>query len=252
MAGIEMGPEEIVRDAVRRGCAGIAYTYNEPTIFTEFAHDVGIIAHKYGLFNIYVTNGYETPESIEMISEFLDFATVDFKGNASVEFYRKFMSVPDPGFIFDTIRLFRDAGVHLEVTDLVIPEVGDDLEKAEHMIRKLMDILGDAVPLSFLRYHPDYKMTVPSTPVETLMNHYRKAKEMGLKFVYIGNVPGIDQQNTYCPSCGELIIRRDAMKTISVHLTEDGKCPSCGTPIPVVTGKYSPPGQSAVPEGKAH
>ncbi|MCL5881330.1 MAG: AmmeMemoRadiSam system radical SAM enzyme [Candidatus Thermoplasmatota archaeon] len=247
MVGIEMGPDEIVKDALKRGCAGIAYTYNEPTIFTEFARDVGVIAHRNGLFNIYVTNGYETPESIGMISEFLDFATVDFKGNASVDFYRKFMSVPDPSFIYDTIRLFRDAGIHLEITDLVVPEVGDDLELATAMIRRVMEILGDEVPISFLRYHPDYKMTIPSTPVETLMKHYRAAKELGVKYAYIGNVPGIDQQNTYCPNCGELIIRRDNMKTISVNLTDDGKCPVCNTPIPVVTGKYHPGRQSAVP-----
>lgn len=240
VAGIRMSPEDIVDDAVRMGCSGIAYTYNEPTIFAEFAQDVGLIAHRRGLFNIFVTNGYETPESVDLISNFLDFATVDFKGDASPEFYRRYMSVPDPSFIFDTISLLLEKGIHVEVTDLVIPQVVTGDTYLISMIERLQEIAGNEVPLSFLRYHPDYRMTEPSTPLDLLRNHYTTARRMGMKYVYIGNVPGISEQNTYCPSCGSLVVERDMLHTLSVRLTGGGNCPACGAKIPIILGKFTP------------
>ena len=140
---------------------------------------------------------------------------------------------------------FTDRGVAYREVN-----VEADDEAAAEMIRKVMEILGDEVPISFLRYYPDYKMAIPPTPVETLMKHYRMAKELGVKYAYVGNVPGIHQQNTDCPNCGEMIIKRDFMKTIWVHLTADGKCPVCNTPIPVVVGKYHPVRQPAASHGE--
>ena len=232
VVGRRSTPEEIVDLAVRTGCQGIAYTYNEPTIFIEFAEDVGKLAHKEGLFNIFVTNGYETPEAVESMRRFLDFATVDFKGNASVEFYRKYISIPNPEAIFDTLSILKGTDIHVEVTDLVIPEIGDNLSEASSMISRLMDIYGPELPLSFLRFHPDYLLRdLPVTPVETLKEHHKLATDMGMKYVYIGNVPGLREQNTYCPKCGELLVERDYVQTRSVNLLPDSTCLKCGLKI---------------------
>lgn len=231
-------PEEIVDMAIRKGCRGIAYTYNEPTIFLEFADEVGRLAHSKGLFNIFVTNGYETPEAVRSMENFLDFATVDFKGNASREFYRKYISIGDPESIFDTLSLLKQTHIQVEITDLVAPGIGDSLKEAESMISRILDIFGPEMPLSFLRFHPDYLlMDLPPTPVETLMEHYRLALDMGLKYVYIGNVPGLREQNTYCPDCGKLLVERNYMNTRKLWLLPDSSCPGCGRKIPFLMNK---------------
>ncbi len=237
--GGHMEPYEVVEDAIRNGCQGIAYTYNEPTIFTEYAMDIGKEAHKRGLFNIYVTNGYETEETVDLLTEFLDFATVDFKGNAAVQFYRKYILIPDAHKIFDTLELLSKTKIHVEVTDLVIPEIGDNLDEARYMIQRVADIFGNEMPLGFLRFHPDYLLqNLPDTPVETLMEHYRLAKDMGMRYVYIGNVPGMKEQNTYCPNCGSLLIERNNLHTRKLNILDDARCPVCGTKIPIILGSF--------------
>lgn len=246
VTGVGMTPEEIVEDAVRLHCTGIAFTYNEPTIFAEFSRDVGLIAHKKGLFNIFVTNGYETPEAVDLIADFLDFATVDFKGDASVDFYRRYMSVPDPSHIFDTVERLYRRGVHLEITDLVIPGLVSGDAPLISMIERLLKIAGDELPISFLRYHPDYKMSEPATPLDLLKHHYQIAHNMGMKYVYIGNVPGIREQNTYCPSCGSLLVERDMMHTISIRITDESRCPVCGEKIPIKMGRFVSAVQSRI------
>ena len=244
VVGRKTSPEEIVDLAIRTGCQGIAYTYNEPTIFIEFAEDVGKLAHEEGLFNIFVTNGYETPEAVQSMKRFLDFATVDFKGNASVEFYRKYISIPNPEAIFDTLSILKGTDIHVEVTDLVIPEIGDNLSEACSMISRLMDIYGPQLPLSFLRFHPDYLLRdLPVTPVETLKEHHMLATNMGMKYVYIGNVPGLKEQNTYCPNCGELLVVRDYMQTMSVNLLPDSTCLKCGLKIQFLLKKKNVKGE---------
>ncbi len=232
---LNMSPEQVVENAVRSGCQGIAFTYNEPTIYTEYARDIGVVARERGLFTIFVSNGYETPQSIDMMSEFLDCITVDFKGNGSKEFYRRYMSVPDSDFIYDALRALSKTNIHTEITDLVVPRVGDSLEEAERMVREVKGIFGKSIPVSFLAFHPDYRMMdFPRTPVSTLEKHYSLAREIGMEYVYIGNVPGSRYQNTYCPKCGEISVERDMMHTISFRLTEDGKCQACGHDIGII------------------
>lgn len=235
IVGRKTTPEEIVETAIRNGCQGIAYTYNEPTIFIEFAEEVGKIAHRNGLFNIFVTNGYETPEAVDSMKRFLDFATVDFKGNASTEFYRKYISIGDPGSIFDTLSQLKETDIHVELTDLVIPEIGDNIHEARLMISHIVDIFGDDIPMCFLRFHPDYLLNeLPVTPLVSLMEHYDLAREMGMNYVYIGNVPGIREQNTYCPGCRNLLVQRDRMRTVKVNLLPESTCPECGKSIPFI------------------
>lgn len=236
--GADYTPEELVNLALEHGCHGIAYTYNEPTIFIEFARDCGIIAKKKGLFNIFVSNGYCTPQSVSMMNEFLDCITVDFKGNGEQNFLRKIVGIPSPQPIFDTVtELVKSAKIHVEITDLVVPNVGDDLEHAKKLAKFIYDTCGPQMPLHFLRFHPDYKMMdLPPTPVETLEKHYHVAKQVGLKYVYIGNVPGHPYESTYCSDCKKIVVRRYSYDILEWNLDEQNRCKFCHNAIPITGG----------------
>ncbi|MGC8568392.1 MAG: AmmeMemoRadiSam system radical SAM enzyme [Nitrososphaeria archaeon] len=232
--GIEMMPDEIINLAKRYGADGLAYTYNEPSIFAEFAHDVGVEGRKAGLFNVFVSNGYFTDEEIDYFTEFLDAITVDFKGNGNRNFLRKYAAVPDPEPIFNSLKELRRKGVHVEITDLVVPEVGDSLDDARRLSRWIVDNLGDDTPIHFLRFHPDYKMLwLPETPLSTLEAHYRVARDEGLKFVYLGNVPGHPYEHTYCPNCGAPVIKRYGFEIIEYNLDDENRCKFCGYRLPI-------------------
>jgi len=233
--GVDVTPEMIVKMAKKHGSHGIAYTYNEPTIFMEFAHDVGVIARKEGLVNVFVTNGYWTPESVNEAKDFLDAATVDFKGNADRDFLRRFAGVPSPEPIFQTLLEIRDkTNIHIEITDLVVPRIGDDLNAARKLVKWIYDNLGPDIPIHFLRFHPDYKLLyLPVTPVKTLEKHYEIAKEEGMKYVYIGNVPGHPYESTYCPECGKVVVERHGFDILSWNLDDKNRCKFCGYPIAI-------------------
>ncbi len=238
ISGVEVQPEELVDIALRYGAEGLAFTYNEPLIYLEYARDAGLAARKRGLFSVFVSNGYATEDGIGMMKTFLDAITVDIKGNANKEFLRKYAAVPDPGPIFETISELHKSGVHVEITDLVVPQVGNHLEDAEKLSKWIVDNLGPDVPLHFLRFHPDYKMDwLPPTPIADLERHYKAAKEQGLNFVYIGNVPGSKYENTYCPKCGTELIKRDGFEILEWNLDKNSRCPRCGYRMPIV-GKF--------------
>ncbi len=236
--GTDLAPAEIAAMAVSRGCQGLAYTYNQPTIFIEFARDVGLEAHKNGLINIFVSNGYDTPDAVGMMNDFLDCITVDFKGNNETGFLRKWVLVPDGEPILQTLLDIRDkTKIHTEITDLIIPEVGDNLEQARKLSRWLYDNLGPDVPIHFLRFHPDYKMMhLPNTPVKTLEEHCRVAREEGLRYVYVGNVPGHPWEHTYCPECKTIAIRRYGFDIVEWNLDENNRCGNCSYQLPIIGG----------------
>jgi len=233
--GIDAQPEDIVRMTLEQGCQGLAYTYNQPTIFIEFARDIGILARKAGLMNIFVSNGYDTPEVVEQMKPFLDCITVDFKGSGETQFVRKFISIPNADPIFSTLKEIRDkTKVHTEITDLIVPQVGDNLDAARVLSKFVYDELGPDTPIHFLRFHPDYKMMdLPWTPVETLEKHCQVAKEAGLRYVYIGNVPGHPLEHTYCPSCGAIAVRRYGFDITGWELTKDNRCKKCDYKLPI-------------------
>ncbi len=233
--GFEVSPEEVVDIALKVGAHGITYTYNEPSIFSEFAHDIGVVAHRRGLFNSFVSNGYLTDETVDYLSRFLDAITVDFKGNADDAFARRFILIPSYEPVFNALLELKRKKIHIEITDLVIPRVGDDIEKARKLVRWIRDNLGPETPLHFLRFHPDYKMMdYPWTPIETLEKHIKIAREEGMKYVYIGNVPGHPDEHTRCPRCGNIVIERYGFEIISWRLTKDNRCKFCGERIPIV------------------
>jgi pyruvate formate lyase activating enzyme len=234
--GKEMTPKQVVTTATSYGAEGIAYTYNEPSIFIEFAKDCGIEAHKRGIFNIFVSNGYDTPESVKLMNEFLDCITIDFKGSGKKEFVRRYIGIPDPDPIFQTIKEIKSkTRIHVEITDLIVPQVGDDLESARNLSKFVLDELGPDTPIHFLRFHPDYKMMeFDSTPVRTLERHYEIAKEEGLRYVYVGNVPGHKYEHTYCPECNVIAVGRYGFSVTSWALDSKNCCKSCGYAIPIV------------------
>ena len=234
--GEDMMPDDVVNTTLKYGAQGIAYTYNQPSIFIEFARDCGIAAKKKGLFNVFVSNGYDTPETVKMMGEFLDCITVDFKGSAEPEFTRKFIGVPDPQPIFDTLKEIRDkTKIHVEITDLIVPQVGDNLDYARKLSRFIYDEFGPEMPIHFLRFHPDYKMmNYEPTPVKTLEKHHQIAKEVGLKYAYIGNVPGHPLEHTYCPECNKIAIKRFGFDIQEWNLDKDNKCNFCSNQIPII------------------
>jgi len=242
--GRDFPPEEVVKATRNNGCQGISYTYTEPTIFFEYAYDTAKLAKQVGFFNTFVTNGYMTPEAVRTIAPYLDAATVDFKGGGDPEFYKTFSAVPSVEPIYESLKEMKRNNIHIEITNLIVPKIGDSIEKIRQLAAWIRDNLGEDTPFHLLRFHPDYELTnIPSTHVSTMEEAYKAAKEEGLNYVYLGNVPGHPYENTYCPNCNELLIKRFSFEIVKWNLTKDMRCPSCGQSIPI-KGKLHPSGYS--------
>ncbi len=230
--GIDVSPEQLVLLAAKHGAGGIAYTYNEPTIFIEYALDTAKIAHSNGLFNVFVSNGYMTSEAVEKMKGLIDAVVVDFKGNGEEKFANKYEAVVSNESIKNSLTAMKNAGMHVEITDLIVPKVGDSLEACDRLTKWIVGSLGPDTPVHFTRFHPDYKMLdYPETPLDTLIDHYTIAKRNGIKYVYIGNVPGNKYESTYCPSCGRKIVAREGFYIKEWDITRDLKCRFCGATI---------------------
>ncbi len=230
----EMSPEDVVNTAAKEGCEIIAYTYNEPVIWYEFVRDTAKLARKEGLKNVLVTNGYINEEPFRELAPLIDAMNIDIKA-WSDEFYKRIAKVPD-GSASRRIAVMakREFGIHVELTYLIIPTLNDDPEEIRAFIRWVIDEMGSDTPVHFSRFFPHYQLLhLPPTPVNTVEAAYRMAKEMGLKYVYVGNVPGHEGENTYCPRCGRTVIRRIGFEVTEIHL-KDGRCEYCGEEIPVI------------------
>lgn len=237
--GRELAPKEIVRLAKDSGCRGLSYTFTEPTIFYELSYDTAKIAKKEGLYNTWVTNGYTNPEPIRKISKYLDAVTVDFKGSGDKKFLRNFSSVPSPEPIYRALKGYKKCGVHIEVTDLIVPKTGDSMEKVKELVEWILENLGPETPIHFLRFFPNYLVhNLPSTPIKTLEEAYDIARGLGMDYVYLGNVYD-GRNNTYCPECGKLLTERIGMSAVECKI-RDGRCPFCGAKINVIGWKWSP------------
>ncbi|PLX81826.1 MAG: AmmeMemoRadiSam system radical SAM enzyme [Desulfuromonas sp.] len=224
--GRELPPEQIVREAKAAGCRTIAYTYTEPTVFYEYAYDTAVLARQEGIDNVFVTNGYTSPEALERIAPHLGAANVDLKG-FSDRFYREVAGATLEG-VLDTLRVYRRLGIWLEVTTLVIPGHNDDEEQLAGIADFIAGELGPEVPWHVTAFYPTYKMLdSPRTPVATLRRARQIGLDAGLKYVYEGNVPGEGGENTFCPACKELVIERSGYRLGAVRI-EEGQCASCG------------------------
>ncbi|MDD5255248.1 MAG: AmmeMemoRadiSam system radical SAM enzyme [Candidatus Omnitrophica bacterium] len=221
-------PQELVRAASENKCASISYTYTEPTIFFEYALETAARARKEGLRNVFVTNGYMTPEAITELVPFLDAANVDLKFFRD-DAYRKVCGGSlQP--VCDSIALMKKAGVWVEVTTLVIPGENDSQDELSGIAGFIAGVSRD-IPWHVSRFHPDYRFTAqPPTPSGTLKEAERIGKEQGLRFVYCGNVAGWDE-NTYCRGCGKPVVTRAGFSVREYNL-EDGRCVFCGEKTP--------------------
>ncbi len=222
-------PEDIVTATTRAGCRSIAYTYTEPTIFFEFAHDTARLAHEEGLLNVFVTNGYMTSEAVHMIKPYLDAANVDLKA-FNDDFYKEQCSAKLE-HVMETLRLMKSLGILVEVTTLLIPGLNDDRKELKALASFVADSLGPDTPWHISRFHPTYKLTDrPPTPAESIHEARRIGLDAGLRYVYSGNLPGDEGENTLCYSCGDSLIERWGYR-ISKNVIQDGRCPKCGATI---------------------
>jgi pyruvate formate lyase activating enzyme len=217
--------EEVVLRAEQEKCASISYTYTEPAIFYEYAHDCARLAAQRGIKNNFVTNGYMTEEAWRTISPWLDAANIDLK-SMDDDFYRKYTGARlQP--VLDSIRLAKSLGIWVEVTTLVIPGLNDSDGQLAGVADFLAEV-GPEIPWHVSRFHPAHKMLqISPTPTDTLRRARQIGLEAGLRYVYIGNVPGEEGESTLCPACGKVVIGRIGYHTTDVAL-DGSKCAACG------------------------
>ena len=227
--GDTITPEDVVSEAIKGNCSSIAYTYTEPTVYFEFAHDTAKIASQKGIKNIFVTNGYMTPEAITMIAPYLDGANVDLKAYSN-DFYKTYCSAKiEP--VKKTLKLLKQYNVFFEITTLLIPGLNDDETDLENLASFIVNELGPDVPWHISRFYPTYRlMDKPPTPVQSILTAREIGIKKGLRYVYVGNIPGENGENTFCHECGNLLVHRHGY-TIRENRIAEAKCPDCQTPV---------------------
>jgi pyruvate formate lyase activating enzyme len=222
-------PHQVVDAALKGNCRSISYTYTEPTVFFEFAFDTAKLAREKGIRNVFVTNGYMTPEAVEMIHPYLDAANVDLK--AFSDKYYKTVCGARLAHVKDTIQFMKSRGIWLEVTTLIVPGLNDDPAELEKLAVFLVDSIGPETPWHISRFHPTYKLTDrPSTPRQTLIAAREIGLKTGLKYVYTGNIPGDSGEKTFCWRCGKQIIDRWGFQ-IHHYQINQGQCTYCHASI---------------------
>jgi len=226
-----VSPENLVNMAINAGDIALCASFNEPTMLFEYCLDVFSLAKKRGLLCTMVSNGYMTLDALRMlVNAGLDAINVDVKGDDEV--YRRYCGGANVGVVWRNIREAINLGVHVEVIYLVIPGVNDAEDVVCEILENHMKYAGASTPLHINRYFPAYKFSAPPTPISTLECIYKRAKDYGIKYAYIGNVPGHYAMNTYCPSCNALIIER-AYGRVIIHADGDA-CPNCGEKLGIV------------------
>jgi pyruvate formate lyase activating enzyme len=228
IAGQQLTPKELVQRAAASECRSIAYTYTEPTIYYEYAYDCAVLAHQQGLGNVFVSNGYTTPEALEHIAPYLDAANIDLK-SFSAETYKKLTGAELQG-VLETLQQYHQLGIWLEVTTLLIPGCNDSDEELRAIANFIAGQLGCDTPWHVTAFHPAYRMAdFPRTPLATLQRARSIGAAAGLHYIYEGNLPG-SWENTVCPACGKGVIERDTFQLTGRHLA-DGCCAHCQTSI---------------------
>ncbi len=227
---MDLPPQDVVSKARSSNCPTIAYTYTEPSIFYEYMLDTAKLAKSAGIRNMYHSNGSLNPKAVEELSLYLDAADIDLKG-----FTKEFYTEVCAGYLettLNTLKILKKNNVWLEITNLIVPTLNDDMVKIKEMSLWIHDNLGPDVPVHFSRFQPQYKLnSLYPTPVETLVRARETAMAAGLRYVYLGNVPGDLAENTYCHNCKKAIIRRSGYIVLENDINK-GKCGFCGTDIP--------------------
>ena len=229
----EASPETIARTAHEMGCRSVAFTYNDPTIFFEYAIDVADACHELGVRAVAVTAGYMCPEPRRDFYAHLDAANVDLKGFTE-HFYRH-VAAAELGAVLETLEYLHETDVWFELTTLLIPGYNDSDSELHEMTQWIVEHLGPDVPIHFTAFHPDYKMLdVPPTPPATLTRARRIAIENGIHYAYTGNVHDAAGGSTFCHSCGARVIERDWYRLGEYGLDDSGRCTTCATTLPGV------------------
>ncbi len=227
----DLPPEAVINNCLHHECKSIAYTYSDPVAFYEYTYDTSRIARVEGIKNILISAGYINPEPLRELAKYVDATNIDLK-SFSNEIY-EMLNAGTLQPVLDTLKFLRDNGIWLEITNLVVPEWTDDMDMIKKMCGWLAQNGFADYPLHFSRFHPQHKLAqLPPTPALVLKNAYRAAKSEGLKYVYIGNFPG-GNQNTFCPHCNTTVVQRRGFSIISRKIG-NGCCQNCGQTIPGV------------------
>jgi len=226
---LEMLPESVVARAAAGGCRSIAYTYSEPVTFYEYVYETAQVAREAGIKNIMVSNGYINREPLRQLCRFIDGANIDLKAFSESTYLKLTGGKLQP--VLDCLKTYRDEGVWLEITNLVVPGWTDKPEEIKQMCGWLAENGFTEIPLHFSRFQPQFKLEhLPPTPAGILLKAAEIARSAGMKYVYLGNMPGTGIDDTNCPSCGKKVVDRSGYRIVSQSFG-GGKC-SCGTKIP--------------------
>lgn len=223
-------PDAVVATAQKENCRAIAYTYNEPVIYYEYVWETARLAREKGIKNVLVTAGYINPKPLRKLAAYIDASNTDLKSFEN-SFYQKYCGgTLKP--VLDALVIQREEGIWVEVTNLIIPAQNDDISIIRNMCIWIKNNLGDYTPVHFSRFHPQYKArNLPPTPLETLITARKEALDVGLKYVYIGNIISSGSGDTMCPGCGALIIGRIGYRITEFKLNDNGACLYCNTAI---------------------
>ncbi len=226
-------PEKVVEFAKRNNCHSIAYTYSEPTVFTEYVLDCGIEGRKQGVKSVTISNGYINEKPLRDLCKYaLDAVKIDFK--AYTEKFYKDICLAKLKPVIKTLEVLKDIGIWFELVYLIIPTLNDKLKDIQKMSKWISSQLSSDIPLHFTRFHPTYILkNLPPTPISTIEKARSVALNEGMKYVYVGNVPGHEGENTYCHSCKKTLIRRFGFSVLENNISK-GKCKFCGSKIPGV------------------
>ena len=226
--GRQLSPENLVKIAAEKACKSISYTYNEPTVFFEYAYDTALLSRKHDISNVFVTNGYMSEETLNMIHPYLDAANIDIKA-FSDDFYKKICGAHlEP--VLKSAKLMKKMGTWVEITTLIIPGYNDNFDELAEIATFIAKELGKETPWHISRFYPSYKLTdAPPTPVSAIKKAREIGLEQGLKYVYTGNLPGDEGENTYCPKCGEVLVERYGYSI--ENKMQNNKCKKCGEMI---------------------
>ncbi|UCC71381.1 MAG: AmmeMemoRadiSam system radical SAM enzyme [Gemmatimonadota bacterium] len=231
MATKYLSPDDCVGAAKNSGCIGLSWTFNEPTLWLEYTLDAAKAAKRAGLYTNYVTNGSITGEALAAIAPFLDVFRVDIKGFSDATYERIGHIAETPG-ILETVSQAKSHGMHVEVVTNIIPRFNDSESELQGIATWIRENLGPETPWHLTQFYPHLQLAhLPPTPIAQLEAARTIGTEAGLWYVYLGNVPGHPWENTYCHSCGELLIERWVFDILA-NRVNDGSCPACGERIP--------------------
>ena len=233
----ELSPDQIIKKVRDTNSQLIAYTYNEPLIWFEYVKDTSLLAKDLGVKNVLVTGGYSSEQANQEYIKFIDAANIDFKGFTN-EFYKKYVGISDFTPILNTAKFFKQNNIHVEITNLIIPNENDHLEDIERMVIWIKKNLGIDTPLHFSAYYPQYRTNQPRTSPKILTQAWEIAKNVGLRHVFLGNIVSHEGSSTICPNCHTTLIQRHGYAIKNVNLSNQNRCKKCGEEIAIV-GNYS-------------